>query len=307
MLAATGDTPAALEQHRLALGVMESLAAVAPDDPANLRQLGVAHHKVGNVLGNPNYPNMGDHAGALAEMQQSIAVFERASSRYPENALFRRNLAVARSNAADILLALGRRAEALEQERLARDTYEAQVREDPRNAAAQNDLAISYYKTAQMLDAQGRTREALASLERAAAIQDLLAAADPDNARARAETATNDSFRGRLLAKLGQRETSLANLARAIDVCRTLSRGNPDSVESRLSIALALEARGDSLLDLARSAGANMSSDRAAAIRDYDEAIGIMTALEQQRAIDGTDLATLSALQKKREALKSDR
>ena len=83
MLAATGDTSEALEQHRLALSVMQALSATAPDDPANLRQLGVAHHKVGNVLGNPNYPNVGDPAGALAEMQQSVAVFERAARAIP--------------------------------------------------------------------------------------------------------------------------------------------------------------------------------------------------------------------------------
>ena len=137
---------------------MQALAATAPDDVANLRQLGVAHHKVGNVLGNPNYPNIGNHAGALAEMEQSIAVFARASSRYPENAMFRRNLAVARSNAADILTALGRRDEAMAQERLALETYEAQVREDPTNAAARNDLAIAHYKQAEMLDAAGQHR-----------------------------------------------------------------------------------------------------------------------------------------------------
>ena len=161
MLASTGATSEALEQHRLALGVMKGVSAMAPDDPANLRQLGVAHHKLGNVLGNPNYPNVGDHAGALTEMRQSVAVFERASALYPDNAMFRRNLAVARSNVADILIALGRREEAMIEERRALETYEAQVREDPSNAAAKNDLAIAFYKAAEMLDADGRTREAL--------------------------------------------------------------------------------------------------------------------------------------------------
>ena len=42
-------------------------------------------------------------------MRQSIADFERAASLYPDNAMVRRNLAVARSNAADIVTALGRR------------------------------------------------------------------------------------------------------------------------------------------------------------------------------------------------------
>ncbi len=48
MLSSTGATSDALEHHRLALGVMQALATTAPDDPANLRQLGVAYHKLGN-------------------------------------------------------------------------------------------------------------------------------------------------------------------------------------------------------------------------------------------------------------------
>ena len=40
------------------------VAAAAPDDVANIRQLGVAYQKLGNTLGNPNAPNIGDHAGA---------------------------------------------------------------------------------------------------------------------------------------------------------------------------------------------------------------------------------------------------
>ena len=301
MLAATGDTQASLAQHRLALGVMQALAATAPDDPANLRQLGVAHHKVGNVLGNPNYPNLGDHVAALAEMEQSVAVFVRAAARYPENAMFARNLAVARSNAADILTALGRRAEAAAQEQLALETYEAQVHADPTNAAARNDLAIGYYKAAERHEADGRLRQALASLDQAIAIQDQLAAADPNNARARAETATNDAFRGRLLAKLGQRSPALASLDRAVAVARDLSRANPDNVEWRIAVALALDARGDSLRTLAAGprAGAAAAADRVAAHRDYREALDLLTALDREGVIEGTDAATLAAIRDK--------
>ncbi|MGE3887800.1 MAG: protein kinase [Vicinamibacterales bacterium] len=292
MLAATGETAQAVEQHRLALAVMQTVSARAPDEPANLRQLGVAHHKLGNALGNPNYPNLGDHEGALAEMRQSVAVFERATARHPDSALFKRNLAVARSNAADILVALGRRQEAMAEERRALETYEAQAREDPSNAAAKNDLAIAYYKQAEMLDAEGRTREALAAIERAAALQDQLAAADPGNARARAETATNYAMRGQLLAKLGQRASALADLDRAVTITRTLSGGNPDNVELRVSVALALIGRADALsaLEKARPSG---PGDRERARRDYTEAVEILAALHQAGAIEGTDVATL--------------
>ena len=301
MLSATGATSEALDQHRLALGVMQGLAATAPDDPANLRQLGVAHHKVGNSLGNPNYPNIGDHEGALTEMRQSVAVFERASTRYPDNAMFKRNLAVARSNTADILTALGRRAEAMAEERRALETYEAQVREDPSNAAARNDLAIAFYKQAEMLDSDGRTREALTSLERAVTLQDQLAAADPENARARAETATNYSMRGRLLAKLGQRTAAYASLGRAVDVSRSLSQGNPDNVELRVAVAMALVERADASMVLRQEGG--QPADRDTAERDYAEAVQILTALKDKGEIEGTDVDTLDKVRAKLEAL----
>ena len=302
MLAATGATAEALAQHRLALGIMQGLAETAPDDPANLRQLGVAFHKVGNVLGNPNYPNIGDHAGALVEMRKSIAVFERAAARYPDNAMFHRNLAVARSNAADILTALGQRDEAMREERLALETYEAQVRQDPSNAAAKNDLAIGYYKAAEMLDAEGRTREALTSLDRAATLQDQLAAADPESTRARAETATNHGMRGRLLAKLGQRAGALSSLQHAVEISRELSAGNPDNVEMRVTIALALIERADGALVLSRLASAQ-PADRAMAMRDYTEAVAILQTLKDQGAIEGTDVDTLDATARKLSAL----
>jgi tetratricopeptide (TPR) repeat protein len=292
MLASTGATSEALEQHRLALDVMRAVAATAPDDPANLRQLGVAYHKVGNNLGNPNYPNVGDHEGALAEMRQSVAVFERASTLYPDNALFKRNLAVARSNVADILVALGRRAEAMAEERRALETYEAQVREDPTNAAAKNDLAIAFYKAAEMLDAEGRTQEALASLERASAIQDQLAAADPQSTRARGEVATNQSLRGKLLAKLGQRTASLASHARAVEISRNLSEGNGSNIELRVTVALALIDRADSALILGALPNAS-PGDRAIAERDYAEAVQILDVLAEAGEIQGTDLETL--------------
>ena len=75
MLAATGNVTAALEHRRTALAIMESVAAAAPHDVANIRQLGVAYQKLGNTLGNPNAPNVGDTAGALAALDRSAEIF----------------------------------------------------------------------------------------------------------------------------------------------------------------------------------------------------------------------------------------
>ena len=146
---------------------MESVFAAAPDDVANIRQLGVAYQKLGNTLGNPNAPNIGDHAGGLAALERSSEIFRNASAKYPSNAMFRRNHAVAESNAADILFAMKRVDEALARERRSLAVYEAQAKADPTNAAAQNDLALGYSKIAQLLDAIGKAAEGLADQQRA--------------------------------------------------------------------------------------------------------------------------------------------
>ena len=305
MLASTGATSEALEQHRLALSVMTGgLGAWRPTIRPTFDNWAWRITSWAACSATRATPNVGDHAGALAEMQQSVAVFERASARYPDNAMFRRNLAVARSNVADILIALGRRQEAVVEERRALETYEAQVREDPSNAAAKNDLAIGFYKVAEMLDADGRTREALASLERAVVLQDQLAAADPESTRARGETATNYALRGRLLAKLGERDASLSSLRRAVDISRALSQGNPENVELRVAVALALIERADAAMILSRQAGVSRT-DRASAERDYVEAIEILGALKDKGEIEGTDVETVEKTRTKLQALRA--
>jgi serine/threonine protein kinase/tetratricopeptide (TPR) repeat protein len=291
---ASGDTNGALEYRRIALALMETLAAVEPNDTNNLRQLGVAYHKLANSLGNPNYPNVGDYEGALQQIEKCVATFERAVALYPTNAMFRRNLAVAHSNMADILLALKRSDEALEHEQRAATTFQAQADEDPKNAAAQNDLAITFFKMAGMLDERGRTREALRQYEQALAVHQRLAAADPENAALKLEVASDYSALATTQAKLGNRGPALAHHMRAVTTSRELSTANLGNVELRVTIALALIERGDTYARFARRPGTpTRTADLAAAERDYTEAVDILTKLQEDGRIAGSDIETL--------------
>ena len=281
MLAATGNVAGALEHRRTALAIMESVFAAAPDDVANIRQLGVAYQKLGNTLGNPNAPNIGDHAGGLAALERSAEIFRDASARYPSNAMFRRNHAVAESNAADILFAMKRVDEALMRERRSFSVYEAQAKADPTNAAAQNDLAIGYSKMAQLLDATGNTAAGLAEQQRATDVHRRLVAADAQSSDMKQELASDHNREGTLQAKLGMREPALANHARAVDISRALTEANPSDYELRFALALAHAERGDAYLQFARAArSSSRASDLAAAERDYVIALDIYKKLE---------------------------
>ena len=290
MLAASGNVTAALEHRRTALAIMESVAAAAPQDPANIRQLGVAYQKLGNTLGNPNAPNVGDTAGALAALERSAEIFRNASAQFPSNAMFRRNHAVAESNAADVLFAMKRVDEALVRERRSLAVYEAQAAADPANAAAQNDLAIGYSKMAQLLDATGQTAAGLASQQRATDIHRRLVAADPRSSDMKQELARTTTARRRCRRRSGCAScrspttpapwTSAASCrrpTRATTSCASRSRWPRPSAPTRMSAS-----RG-------RRRGPARAADLAAAEADYGAALAIYQELQQAGTFAASD------------------
>jgi non-specific serine/threonine protein kinase/serine/threonine-protein kinase len=294
LLSATGDTPEALEHRRLALAIMQTLAGTAPDDLANIRQLGVAYQKLGNTLGNPNYPNVGDLPGALENLEKAHAIFSSATKAHPSNAMVRRNLAVINSNTADVLSAMNRSGDALARQREAEAAFKALADADPSNVAARNDVAISLSKIAEMLDATGRSREAIVEYQRALEIHQSLAAADPENDTAALEVASDHNRLATAQAKLGMRAVSLANHDRAVAMSQALRSANPKNVELTVAVALARLGRGDAYAAFGRNAGgAARLTDLQRAERDYLDGIELLARLQQEKAIDGTDVKTL--------------
>jgi non-specific serine/threonine protein kinase/serine/threonine-protein kinase len=297
LLSATGDTRGAIEERRRALSLMEAVASVAPADVANIRQLGVAHQKLGNSLGNPNAPNIGDFPGALEQLEKSSQVFRDGTVAHPNNATFRRNVGIVDSNIADVLQALNRRDEALARQRQALATFEALAAADPTNVAARNDMAISQSKVAEMLDAAGHSTEALREYGRALATHQSLVASDPGNHAFKAEVASDHNRLATVQAKLGQRAASLSNHTSAVTMSRELAAANAGNIELRVALALALSGRGDANVLFARSSK-SQAADWANAERDYAEAVQILEKLQQEGAIDGTDVTTLENARK---------
>ena len=306
LLSATGATREALEHRRRALAIMESVAEAAPADPENIRNLGIAHQKLGNSLGNPNYPNVGEFSGALDHLTRGIEVFRAGTVLHPTNASFRRNLGILHSNTADVLYATDKLEDALASQREALGIFESLAAADPSNVAAKNDVAISMSKIAEMLDAGGRSRDAVREYERALAIHLALAAADPGNLGFKGEIASDHNRLATVQARLGERGPSLANHARAVEISRELAAANPGNVELRVAIALALAGRGDAYVLFAAKDPSTRAADLAHAERDYAEAVQVLEKLHAESAIAGTDLTLLENMRKELARIRQD-
>jgi serine/threonine protein kinase/tetratricopeptide (TPR) repeat protein len=308
MLGATGDVTGALEHRRTAVAIMESVIAAAPDDVASIRQLGVTYQKLGNTLGNPNTPNVGDQAGALAALERSSEVFRTAFAKHPNNAIFRRNHAIAESNAADVLFAMKRFDEALARERRSFAVYEAQARADPTNAVAQHDLALGYSKIGELLEATGKAADGLAEQQRATEIHRRLVVGDPGSSDMKQALASDYSRVATLQAKAGMREPSLANHTRAVDISRGLATANPSDYELRFALGIAQTARADAYLQFARAAqGPSRAADLAAAERDYTSALDIYLKLQAAGTFASSDVKYIDTVRAQLEKIRGER
>jgi serine/threonine protein kinase/tetratricopeptide (TPR) repeat protein len=308
MLGATGDVTGALEHRRTAVAIMQSVIAAAPDDVASIRQLGVTYQKLGNTLGNPNTPNVGDQAGALAALERSSEVFRTAFAKHPNNAIFRRNHAIAESNAADVLFAMKRFDEALARERRSFAVYEAQARADPTNAVAQHDLALGYSKIGELLEATGKAADGLAEQQRATEIHRRLVVGDPGSSDMKQALASDYSREATLQAKAGMREPSLANHTRAVDISRGLATANPSDYELRFALGIAQTARADAYLQFARAAqGPSRAADLAAAERDYTSALDIYLKLQAAGTFASSDVKYIDTVRAQLEKIRGER
>jgi tetratricopeptide (TPR) repeat protein len=194
-----------------------------------------------------------------------------------------------------VLLALKRPAEALESQRRALAEFQALSTADPSNAAASNDLAISQSKIAEMLDAAGDRQAAVREYERALRIHQSLAAADPKNDSLQLEIASDYNRLATTQAKLGDK-ASLANHDRAVSMTRALSAANAKNVELRVAVALALTGRGEARVRF---------KEWSAAEHDYAEAMELLSKLQQDGAIQGTDVETLESARKELHVIRS--
>ncbi|MGC9946051.1 MAG: serine/threonine-protein kinase [Bryobacteraceae bacterium] len=75
-----GSTAARLLVAKRAQQYLDLLARDRSSDPTLRRDLALAHRKLGDILGRPFYPNLGDTAGALDNYRKAAGLLERLSA-----------------------------------------------------------------------------------------------------------------------------------------------------------------------------------------------------------------------------------
>ncbi len=266
VLAVTGNTAEAFKSRLQALPIFAVLAQANPAGQAQIR-LARCYLKLGDDLGNPNFPNLGESDQALDYFRKSMAVAEALTKLDPKNAQAHRYVYLSHERIADVLDLIGDAAGALEHYKQSQTITETLLVADPSNSIYRRHLAVLHDKIGAVLAKTGNAAGAVAESRQAVEILEALAAADPTNANARQTLAGIYRPYADRLALTHDTAGALAYYRKGLAIFETLGAADPLNTYWQSDLADTLQSLARLLAQTGQTAEARRLSLRALSIR----------------------------------------
>ncbi|HEY9285393.1 MAG TPA: hypothetical protein VIP46_18215, partial [Pyrinomonadaceae bacterium] len=254
-----GSTAARQLLARRTLEYLEALAREAGDDPTLLTELAIAYVNLGDVQGNPYYPNVGDAAGALESYRKAQAIAGSLAAAAPANARARRHLWLTQVKTGDMQTFTGDIDGAKQSFGRAQATIEELAAGHPDNVSLQQDLGSSYDRNGNAHLAANDPAAALDWYRRALAIFEELSAKNPADDSLRRNVASAYGKVGHAQLKIGALGESLDSYRRLVELNRDRRAADPTNAFTRDDLAGSLGALGEAQAAAGDTRGARRS------------------------------------------------
>jgi serine/threonine protein kinase len=239
-----GSTTARQLLARRTLEYLDGLAREASDDPTLQTELFIAYINLGDVQGNPFYPNIGDAAGALESYRKAQAIADALARAAPADERARRRVWLTHIKIGDMQAFTGDTNGAKESFSRAQANIEELAAAHPENATLRQDLGSSYDRSGNILLATGDARAALDSFRRALVIFRELSAKQPANDALRRNVASTHGQIGKAQLRIGALDESLASYRKLVELNRARLADDPANAVTRDDLAGSLGALG---------------------------------------------------------------
>jgi eukaryotic-like serine/threonine-protein kinase len=245
---AVKDLPGATPARRLlvdkALQYLDGLSRDAVGDAALEGELATAYALVGDVQGNPYYPNLGDPRGALESYRKSLAIRARLAAASPGDPQLIRRLSGSYNQLGAALTGLGDFKGALESFQSALRML-LPVAEYSRDAATLDQLAGAWFYVAGAAERTGDLDLAVDSIRHATAVRDTITASDPKQARDIETHRAGDHARAAaILEEKLLLPDAVAEQARAASILAALAGQQPENATIRSFLGKAYDGLG---------------------------------------------------------------
>lgn len=272
-----GSRPARERMVATAMRYLENLAAESDDDPTLQLEIIEGYERIGDMLGSPSMPNLGDTAAALGEYERGLTMLHALESRALADAGgtdgwrdSARNRAISLHNRIGAVLTVqGDRRKAIEEHEkalaLLRSAPGSPIWTDrdgaPGHAAARATAsradrgleASTMMRIGEALAWDQEGENALRRFEAAAAILESLASDADASDRDRFNLQVCVSKVGFMLGQLGRGEEALRKQLRALEISQELSVLQPQNAMRRRSVEINHNQVGAMLLGLGRA------------------------------------------------------
>jgi tetratricopeptide (TPR) repeat protein len=214
-----------------AVEYLDSLTRQEATDVALARELAAAYARIGDILGNPYQPNLGDSAGALAGYQRAVELFERLERR-DRSADTRGGLAQACVGLGSLLWSTGDGNGARASYSRAIEIYDELQRSDSRFL---RNKATTVYLLGQTELRFGDPRQAGATFERSQRDLESFVASNPEDFVARRALALTYVKLADVAALIGDDEAAIRDYRRASNALDSLVAARPSPEIQRLA------------------------------------------------------------------------
>jgi tetratricopeptide (TPR) repeat protein len=246
VVALTGDKTTALSDAERSEQLYSEAAAHADatlDDRVNV---GIASIKLGDLLGNPNFENLGRASSASLQYTKALATFRTLDQRIksPDDNV-RRYLGLTLERLGTMHEEAKRWTEAATAYQESFEIRKALAERQPLHRNIQRDLGIAHEKLGNVQLAQAGAALAAAEYRQALLVFERLAAADPTDVNAARTVAISREKLGATLRDAGTMAESLDLLRKALDVHRGFILQDAANVRAKCDAARVAEQLGD--------------------------------------------------------------
>ena len=257
-----GSTPARSLLVTRALEYLDSLSQEAKGDFSLQRELAAAYERVGDVLGYPYTPNLGDRAGAMRSYRKALAIRELLVVADPEDTSLQQELVGNYYRIAHVLESDGNFPHALDAIHKA-VLITQRLAEGTKDSVHADQLAGAYYFTGALLTETGDSAHALENYRRAASIREAALQNDRQSVPLRTHLAADYGGIAKSLEQTSDFAHAVQMQAKAVAILEEVSSANPSSAITR-------EYLGEAISEL--GACRELQGDAAGALTAYRKA-----------------------------------
>lgn len=231
----------AVYNARKSLAIFKELAGANPTDVEAQRSLAISRLKVGDILGNPNFVNLGNQPGAMESYRAARKILESLHAADPADAKTRRFLGMIHERIGTMLELQKDVAGALSEYQMSAEIRVPLAAEFTDNTPIVRDAAIAYEKIANTMSALGNLDAALENRRKSLEMFSNLLKADPKNAEAQHSLAISHILLADLLGdpdseNLGRRSEAFENYQHAAQILEALTRADAANEASRRNL-----------------------------------------------------------------------